>query len=443
MQEIVISNKNKERHLALFDAGDLVEYIPFRPTEAISAGDIYYAVLEKVDQKLAAAFLNLGNGNKAFIHRKDVPQTFNWVQGAKLFVQVTREGTEIKLPLVTGNIEFANKQVVLMKGPHYLSVSKRIDGQQRTTLIKAVEPLLLQDEAVILRSAAEKASLGEITESLKELRQRYEALEQKAVLRKKPGLLEKANLDMEEVIDRWKLQYSDVKHIVTDDKQVIGYTDFEANLFEKYHLQAAIDQLLRPEVTLKNGSSLFIEKTEAMWIIDVNTHRYQSKQGKSEVVTKVNLAAIDEIIRQIRLRNMSGLIVIDFIGGMNEVGFKQVKAKMEVLTKVEYVTTQVADFSKTGLMQLTRRKKQKSLLENITITCPVCKGSGHVHSALSLAYQLERELANYKGLTYARIYITEPVLSAFLDLEVCEAVELEWEIGEEAIPYYAIRRIES
>lgn len=443
MKEIIISNKNTEGHLALLESGRLLEYRLVRPLEDTSVGDIYYAVVEKIDRKINAAFLNLGGSEKAFIHMKDAPTDFKWTQGAKLPVQITREGTAIKLPLATGNIEFANDLVVLIESAHYLSVSKRLTSEQRSSWIKAVEPILGADEAVILRSKVAEKSIEEVTSAIYELRQRFQTLKEKIGSRKKAGLVEKNVLDFTEVISQWQQHYPDVMRVVTDDKRASIYTDYQEDTFHRYHLQPAIENLLQPEVVLANGVSLFIEKTEAMWIIDVNTHRYKSNQAKSEVMATVNLAAAEEIVRQIRLRNMSGLIVIDFVGGMNETGFQKVKDKMEVLANKEYVTTQVADFSKTGLMQLTRRKKQQSLLETVTVACPVCNGSGHIQSALSLAYQLERELMSYKGLSYASVYVTEPVLSAFLDLQVCEHIDLEWEIGEEAVPFYAIRRTES
>nr|WP_241432890.1 ribonuclease E/G [Listeria fleischmannii] len=165
---------------------------------------------------------------------------------------------------------------------------------------------------------------------------------------------------------------------------------------------------------------------------------------KERTVAKINLEAVPEILRQIRLRQISGFIVIDFIGGMSDKNHDKLLLEMENGVRAERITTQVAGFSKTGLMQLTRRKKEASLLEVTSETCPSCNGRGHVNSSLTLAYELERELRTHdlSSLNFILIITTESVLSAFLDLGVLDEAPIDWEIAEEAIPFYQIARVE-
>ncbi|HCJ4508358.1 TPA: ribonuclease E/G, partial [Listeria innocua] len=218
-----------------------------------------------------------------------------------------------------------------------------------------------------------------------------------------------------------------------------------ADLFADLGIKQQMDRLSRPVVHLSNGSSLFIEKTEAMWVVDVNSSRFKGTSAKEKTVEAVNIKAVPEIFRQIRLRNMSGMILVDFIGGMSEEGQGELREAIEKESREEYITTQVAALSQSGLLQLTRRKKQQSFLEVTTIPCPVCYGTGHVASKDTLAFQLERELSGIMmgDPSSIQVITTEDVLDAFLDLNTFNNAPIDWEVADERVPFYQIARVEN
>ncbi|WP_088808907.1 MULTISPECIES: ribonuclease E/G [unclassified Listeria] len=443
MPQLIINAKNTEKRIAVTHNKQLVDFQLFRPSQNAQVGHIFLAQIEKIDKKLDAAFLNLGF-EKGFLHLKDLPEYVAATQGARLLVQVVRMGSKTKLPLVTGIVEVSNSYLVYMKGKSYVSVSKRITENEKTRLRDTVTNILKPEEAVIIRSDAENLAEAELFSHLEELRGEFALLEQKAAKQKRPGLIHASEDLFFEKITRFIEAYQ-VKEVFSDVSFPFA-TKLVADddIFDTFKLSGSLVKLLQPIVHLKNGSSLFIEKTEAMWVIDVNSGSFSGDFTKEKTVSKVNFEAIPEILRQMRLRQISGFIVIDFIGGMSDVDHAKLLEEMERLVREELVTTQVAGFSKTGLMQLTRRKKEASLLEITSDVCPSCKGIGHVKSANSLAYELERELKTYNlsSLNFILIITTEAVLSAFLDLGVLADAPIDWEIADETVSFYQIARVE-
>ncbi|EUJ33241.1 ribonuclease [Listeria floridensis FSL S10-1187] len=169
-------------------------------------------------------------------------------------------------------------------------------------------------------------------------------------------MLDQANLVAEQIV-RLKRHYG-VSEVVADmslseaDRVILN-----RDLFQEFGIDGEVGKLTQPIVYLENGVTLYIEKTEAMWVVDVNSSSFSGNFDKAETVFRVNQSVLKEILRQIRLRQMSGLIVIDFIGGMKDAGQEELLLEMEQLIKQEQLTTQIAEFSKSGLMQLTRKKK--------------------------------------------------------------------------------------
>lgn len=450
MKKVVISAAHIEKRIAILEDDLLIDMEIIRPSEKIQVGDIFYGFIQKIDRKINAAFVDLGNQRKGFIHLKDIPDIYEKTQGAKLPVQVVREGSATKLPLLTATLEFSGDLLVYLHGKEYVSISKRI--MDKDALKTTMETLLLENEAVIIRSNAENATKEELENALNEARERYQQLVHKSNKRKKPGLLLASGSGVFSSSKQFIQRYQPIE-ILTDDFDFAKSIDTNvevivkksADIFADLKIQPQMERLARPVVHLTNGSSLFIEKTEAMWVIDVNSGGYKGATEKEETVALINKKAVSEILRQIRLRNMSGMILVDFIGGMSEAGFKELYETIERQTREEYTTTQIAALSQSGLLQLTRRKKQQSFLEVTTIPCPVCYGTGHVASKDTLAYQLERELTGImQGEPNSiQIITTEDVLDAFLDLNILNEAPIDWEVADERVPFYQILRVEN
>ncbi|EFS00023.1 ribonuclease E/G [Listeria seeligeri] len=450
MKKVVISAAHIEKRIAVLENDLLIDMEIIRPSEKIQVGDIFYGFIQKIDRKINAAFVDLGNQRKGFIHLKDIPDIYEKTQGAKLPVQVVREGSATKLPLLTAVLEFSGDLLVYLHGKEYISISKRI--MDKDSLKTTMEALLLEDEAVIIRSDAENATEEQLENALNEARERYQQLVRKSKKRKKAGLLMDSDSGVFFSAKQFIQRYQPIE-VMTDDFDFAKSIDVDgeviikksADIFADLKIQPQMERLARPVVHLTNGSSLFIEKTEAMWVIDVNSGGYKGSTEKEKTVALINQKAVSEILRQIRLRNMSGMILVDFIGGMSEEGYTELYETIERQTREEYTTTQIAALSQSGLLQLTRRKKQRSFLEVTTIPCPVCYGTGHVASKDTLAYQLERELTGIMQGEPDSIQIitTEDVLDAFLDLNILNEAPIDWEVADERVPFYQILRVEN
>ncbi|MBC1488108.1 ribonuclease E/G [Listeria sp. FSL L7-1485] len=451
MKKVVVSAAYAEKRVAVLENEKLIDMEIVRPSEKIQVGDIFYGFIQKIDRKINAAFVDLGNKNKGFIHLKDIPEIYEKTQGAKLPVQIIREGSATKLPLLTAELTFPGDLLVYLYGKEYVSISKRIVDKE--VLKETMESLLEENEAVIIRSNAEKATKQQLVNALNEAREQYNQLLQNSKKRKKPGMLLSAAYGIFASAKQFIQRYQP-EEITTDDfafSKVLesnwpGQVNLtkSTDLFADLGIKKQIDRLSRPVVHLSNGSSLFIEKTEAMWVIDVNSGRYKGTTEKEKTVELINQKAVPEIFRQIRLRNMSGMILVDFIGGMSEMGYTELYEVIEQQSREEYTTTQMAALSQSGLLQLTRRKKQQSFLEATTVPCPVCYGTGHVASKETLAYQLERELTGImqSDPETVQVITTENVLDTFLDLNTLNEAPVNWEIADERIPFYQILRVE-
>ncbi|MBC1520899.1 ribonuclease E/G [Listeria aquatica] len=440
MRQILVNTRTTEKRIAVLDGKKVLDFNLFRPTETVQPGQIYLAQIENIDRKIQACFVSLGN-EKAFLHLDDIPEEAERHQGARLLVEVTRMGTKTKLPLVTGMIEISGETLVYIFGKSYFSVSKRIPDGRKKELIQSIKPHLEEAEAVILRSRAETSSAESILAELEEKRRFLADLRFQSRKRKKPGLLVDQKNLLTRQVERFKQHYG-ISEVVSDGAFALATRQSNSRtLFTDYGVEAELERCLKEFVHVDSGASLVIEKTEAMWVIDVNSGHFSTTSDKPETVFRVNQSVLPEIIRQLRLRQISGFIVIDFIGGMTETQHGKLEAEMEKLVQKELMTTQIAGFSKSGLMQLTRKKKEVSLLEQVTEICPSCGGTGHVKTAISVAYELERELSALKDVEQAVIIVTEAVLDQFLELETAFSIQVDWEIADEPVPFYQIRRI--
>ncbi|WP_159102558.1 ribonuclease E/G [Listeria cornellensis] len=436
--------------MAFLEEKVLVGLEIIRPTTEPQVSDIYLGTVTKINQKINAAFVNIGYKENAFIHLQDIPEAYRLHEGLKLMVQVKREGNATKAPLLTGMIEVSCGSVVYSYGKPFLAISKKIKEIDKDRLQQLVSPLLLDNEGVILRSASVDVSPEKIKEDILQARSEMEEIMVRAkgsnrkiheamvsiptMLRSNPLVNDKAEIICDDAV-----LYHDLQVHFSD----VSLFREKGGIFSAYNLEVAINRLLRPAVFLKNGASIVIEKTEAMWVIDVNSGNYKSKKEVDEVAFDINLAVIGEIGRQMKLRNMSGFILIDFIGGMSRVQLDRLREQMQEVAALDATTVRVEGLSENGLMQLTRRKRQKSLIEEMQCACPTCEGSGYVSSVQTLIYQMERELRGVfaSDPSYVAVTVTMDVMDAFLD-EISFDGDIDWMIADEVRPFYRISQVE-
>lgn len=448
--KIIINAVGKEKRIAFLEEKLLVGLDIIRPSAEPQVSDIYLGTITKINRKINAAFVNIGIKENAFIHLQDIPDSYQIHEGLKLMVQVKREGNTTKAPLLTGVIEISSGSVVYSYGRAFLAISRKIEESHKVRLQQHISPLLLDNEGVILRSVAVDTKIDQIKEDILKARREMEAIIAQAkgtsrkihevtvsipsILRNKPFV----DADTEIICDDVRL-YQELGETFTN----VAYFRGKGGIFSEYNLEVAVNRLFRPTVFLKNGASIVIEKTEAMWVVDVNSANYKSKKSMNEVAFEINSSVIEEIGRQMKLRNMSGFILIDFIGGMNREQLDKLREQMLEVAKKDTTTVRVEGLSENGLMQLTRRKRQKSLLEEMQCACPTCNGNGYVSSAQTLIYQMERELRGVfaSDPSYVAVTVTMDVMDAFLD-EIRFDGDIDWMITDEVRPFYRISQVE-
>ncbi|AQY51272.1 ribonuclease E/G [Listeria weihenstephanensis] len=447
---IIINAIGKEKRIAFLENKVLMDLEIIRPTDEPQVSDIYLGTIVKINPKINAAFVNIGCKENAFIHLQDIPETYRVHEGLKLLVQVKREGNATKAPLLTGMVEISRGTIVYSYGKPFLAISKKIKEADKLRLQQSISPVLMEQEGIIVRSVAANMPVSEIETDITKAREEFEE-----ILARAKGSNRKIQATTTSVISmltKNPLMTKDAE-IICDNPElcqtlketfphVTAFRD-KSGIFSAYNLEVTINRLLRPTVFLKNGASIVIEKTEAMWVVDVNSGNYKSQKEAADVALDINLSTVEEIGRQMKLRNMSGLILVDFISGMDHKQLDLLKKHVEKITALDAITVRIEALAENGLMQLTRRKRQKSLIEEMQCKCPICDGSGYIPSVQTLIYQLERELRGVfaSDPSYVAVTVTMDVMDAFLD-EISFDGDIDWMIADEVRPFYRISQVE-
>jgi len=331
-------------------------------------------------------------------------------EGDSVLVQVSKEPVYEKGAKLTTCFTLPGRFIVLMPNIPRLGVSKKIENyEERNRLKEVVRKHLPDGMGAIIRTTAEEKSEKELTKDINFLIEAWNNIQKKyAIAKPREKIHEDLELslqvvrdhldtDIDEIItdskENQKALYSFIKSIAPEFRQQIKYFDQPTNIFEYYGVEKQIEALLDKKVPLKSGGSLIIETTEAMTVIDVNTGRFVGKKSLEDTILKTNLEAADEIVRQLRLRNIGGLIVIDFID-MTEHSNRQrlfnfFEKALKERDKYQSVVLKVSEF---GLLQMTRKRTGKTLIQKLTQTCPTCSGYGFIKSMATEGYIILRKL---------------------------------------------------
>jgi ribonuclease E len=358
---------------------------------------------------MEAAFVDIGTPKNGVLYRGDVAWDRGEIEGDQpkierllkngqnVMVQVTKNPIGAKGARLTQEVSLAGRFVVMVPGqPTTYGISKRLPDDERKRLRQILEGLRPPDAGLIVRTAAEGASADELARDLQRLRQQWEQISDLAsrtksarLLYQEPSLIlrllrEEFTKEYRAVLIDDRALYEEVKayiEAVTPElAERIELYDEEAEglpLFERHHVQEQLLKALDRKVWLPSGGSLIIERTEALTVIDVNTGKNVGRSNLEETVFRNNLEAADEVARQLRLRDIGGIIVIDFIDmeirGNRE---KVAKAFRDALAR-DKTRTQVFDISELGLVEMTRKRVSEGLVESVSETCPTCEGRGY------------------------------------------------------------------
>lgn len=427
MRKIIINEKTKEGRCALLENDQLSEIHQTYSFEDEIVGNIYIGRVTKVLPGMQAAFVDLGLKQNGYIHRNDLI-SFQWNgtsgsktsishyirEGELLVVQVVKEGTDQKGPKLTTNIEFGGKLMVYMPYGDYVAVSKKLsDDKERSRLLHIAHELRKEKEGLLFRTASLDQREEIIREEYAGLKSQFQSFQKKNS--KKPICVFEAKSFVDRILSELAIKADDT--IISDQfdrvqklrqqfpETNILYHDAKEAIFSIYKVNQEIEKLLKQIVWLKNGSNIVIEQTEAMTIIDVNTAKFSGKLSMRDTVLKTNQVAAKEIAKQIRLRNISGIILVDFIDMKHKEDQKMIIETITQEMQKDRVQHKIIGFTELNILQLTRKKVRQPIIVSLTERCPTCQGTGRVPSAESIAYNLERELWEYQYMDDEAVWI--------------------------------------
>lgn len=361
-------------------------------------GDVYLATVDNILPSIDAAFVNVGTDKMGFLHAQDVMGKGTLKEKLspkqKLVVQVVKEPTGHKGPRVTTEISLPGRFLVLMPSEPGVSVSKKIENSKERARLKAIVNLIKPvGVGVIIRTEAEGQSEADIQEDLEILLEKWNNIITSAETLNPPNLIYRDQ----------DLLYRVIREACTDDvKEIIVDTPFAMNrvqsILQNWHMAKGIQvtlykgtepllvamdihkeikAALNVKVNMPSGGYLYIQQTEALTVIDVNSGKFISSATQDETILKTNIEAVHEIARQLRLRNIGGMIIVDFIDMMSRADKLAMMEELEIALEPDKAKPQVGQLSDLGLVELTRHRQGQSLSEIFTKKCPHCQGSGY------------------------------------------------------------------
>lgn len=419
VNQIYIDIDPGESRVAVIDDGSLAEIYIERQDDMRLLGNIYMGRVENVLPGMQAAFVDIGLEKNAFLYVKDAVDYEAMKRGVsigsvlksgdEILVQVSKEPSGTKGPRVTSHITLPGKYIVLMPGVEYIGVSRRIEDESERERLKYIISKLKPDGmGVIIRTEAEGREEEDFTEDIRLLTALWSGISGEAKMGGAPRLVHK-DMDILYRSIRDLLNRNTTKVFINDRdaflkaegiagsyspdlKGLIEYYDGSVNMLDFYGISGKIKKALSRKVWLKNGGYIVIDQTEALTSIDVNTGKYTGSHDLKETILKTNLEAAGEIAKQLRLRDIGGIIVIDFIDMEVERHRARVIDRLKDEMKKDRAKSSVFGITHLGLVEMTRKKTGKRLNMILQKDCPMCNGSGRVLDEESIVKNLEREI---------------------------------------------------
>ena len=429
-KEIYISKGVGETRIAVTENGKLAELHVDKQSQERTVGNVYKGIVENVIPGMQAAFVNIGQGANAFLpfseisdseliaeknektkHSKEIDVLLQ--PGQEIIVQVIKEPFDKKGARVTTELSIAGRFIVLIPKSKYIGVSKKMrDKFERRRLKKIALSIKKPGLGMILRTVAEGKTDAQIENDYKNLTGKYNDLLNKAEKNKAPALIhddlkvtsnvlrDLISEKVEKIIVDSKDDYNKIYKMVKEDALDIGdalehYRKREP-LFKHSGIDNSMMKLLRKKAWLKSGAYLIIERTEAMVVVDVNSGKFVGKKGHEENSLKINLEAAKEVCAQLRLRHLSGLILIDFIDMVKPENRKKVFLEMKKELRKDRAKVAVSQISEFGVLEMTRERTGLSIVDSLTDCCEVCAGNGRILSKDTLLTRIDYWLRDYK-----------------------------------------------
>jgi ribonuclease G len=466
---IVVNSTSPEDRIALLEKGILAEIFIEREDSPTVVGNIYKGRVTRVLPGMQAAFVDIGLERDAFLYVSDISPGFDDYEGPlnldeveggeeirkhvpkvdrratiqellregqELLVQVTKEGIGQKGARITSYVTIAGRFLVLMPQVDHVGVSRKIgDARERARLRKVVEKARQGDLGFVIRTVAEGATRQELEGDVRfltglweDVRRRAEGSPAPALAHRELGVMSRVLRDhfntavTKVVVDTEASRRKAVEFLSRydpEDARKVTLHREEIPVFDKYGIQAELDKALKSKVWLKSGGYIVINQTEALVAIDVNTGKFVGRRNLEDTVLKTNLEAVGEIVRQLRLRDLGGIIVADFIDMEERKNRRKLFETFERELQKDRARTKVLQVSDFGLVEITRQRTKKSLERLLTRACPYCAGSGKVKSNPTLIQEVHREIRRLAGSLDGRRLIirANPEVAAEMELQ--------------------------
>ena len=454
-KEIIINSTIGEIRISILENKKLVELFVEKPESERMVGDIYLGTVVNVIRGMRAAFVNIGQKQDAFLHFSDIGDSFSTVTsmidlgednhypktltpdrikaGQKILVQIIKEPISTKGSRLTAQISIPGRFLVLVPNSKMVGVSKKINSiKERKRLRKIAKSIRPDGFGIIVRTIAEgrdnlvlKADVESLVKTWKKVEKKVKQDKPSVLVYKDMGMMSSVirdlfTKDMERlIVDSRKLYRKIVAYLKDVSREMVGlveYYDRKDPIFDYYGIEAEIEKSLSRKVMLKSGGSIIIDQTEALVAIDVNSGRFIGRETHEKNSLKINLEAGREIARQLRLRDLGGLIVIDFIDMRDEKNKQKVQNELKKELRRDRAQANITPISEFGLIEMTRERIRPSLMYTFSEICPTCKGLGRISSKNTILNQIERWVKRFRmGSKERRIRIvTHPEMKNFL-----------------------------
>ena len=469
--QIIIHSSGNQTRIALLENGELAQLFIESEENQRTVGNIYVARVHKVMSGIRAAFIDMGTPKDAFLHFSDagdhldeyvrmlngnnaIPSSLHkelankenisnvqkqqlagkvLKSGQKLLVQIVKEPIGSKGPRVSTDITIAGRFLVLIPMGDYIAVSKKIGNFRERRRLKSILDKMLPDGfGVIVRTVAQQQDSSAIEEDLRTVLKKWEQIVDQVDKAKPPSLLYK-DLDMTESLIR-DLFAKNYDRVLIDDpkmyRQIKSYVSQIApqmvpnvelykrkeHIFDFMKISEDVNSIFSPRVRMKMGGYLIFEQTEAMYVVDVNSGPYAAKERQEDNSLKTNLEAAREIAKQLRLRDIGGIIVVDFIDLKDDKNRKKIYDELKKEFRKDPAKTNVIGMSDFGLVQITRQRIRPSVVNSVSKVCPMCGGSGSVVSQDTIVTDIESWISKFKHSTKYRAIdlFVNPYLKSFL-----------------------------
>ena len=467
--EILMNVTPTETRVALIENGILQEVHIERQAKRGLVGNIYVGKVSRVLPGMQAAFVDIGLDKAAFLHASDIVNQIEQAEGLvrgtmpvadigqlvrpgqHILVQVVKDPLGTKGARLTTDITIPSRYMVLMPQSPHVGISQRIeDEQERLRLKRAAEPYCDDEGGFIVRTAAEGASDDELQRDAKFLRRLWDMIQKRRKSMRKIGLvhedlnlscrilrdfvgdeIERIRVDSRVTFDLLK---EFVKEFIPELGPVLEYYAGERPIFDLFDVENEVQRALDRKVELKSGGSIIIDQTEAMTTIDINTGGFVGHRNLEETIFNTNIEATQAIARQLRLRNLGGIIIIDFIDMQNPDHRRRVLHSLEQALAKDRAKTSINGFTSLGLVEMTRKRTRESLEHVLCSECPVCAGRGFLKTAETVCYEVMREIVRVNrayAADHFMVYVSPAVAEMLLNEESHALAELEVFIGKQ------------